>query len=345
MKNYLIIGQGIAGSALAYHLMKAGARVVIVDHHHHESSSVISTGILNPLSGKRFALTPEYEEHYTAALAFYADMEKLFSDKFFEAMPVIRLLRSKSEQGKLHRKMEEGNIADYVFKEYGPGHFAPVLPDDEGSVEIRRGGVCYTTRLMGVLKEYFIRKGCLVNERFYYDEIGFGADGVIYRDEEFDKVIFCEGYKAQFNPWFQHLTFNSLKGEVLRVRLGRREVPRQVIVRSNWLAPCASGVWAAGGSYISDELDGLPTAAGHEQIMEGLRSTVNAEIEVVSHHAAVRPFLNHQQPIAELHPRFPQMAVFNGLGTKGFLVAPRLAALFAQILLGGQVGAPDRQYA
>ena len=345
MKNYLIIGQGIAGSTLAYQLMKAGARVVIVDHHHHESSSVVSTGILNPLSGKRFSLTPEYEKYYTAAMDFYGDMEKLFSDKFFEPMPVIRLLRSKSEQNKLHRKMEEGGIADYVFKEYDPGHFHPLMPDETGSVEIRRGGVCHTTRLMGVLKEYFTRKGCLVNERFYYDDIGFGADGVIYRDEEFDKVIFCEGYKAQFNPWFQHLNFNSMKGEVLRVRLSGREVPRHVILRSTWLAPSTDGLWAAGGSHNCDELDGLPTAAGHDQIMEGLRSTLNAGAEVVSHHAAVRPFLNHQQPIAELHPRFPQMAVFNGLGTKGFLVAPRLAAWLAHGLMGGEVAASDRQYA
>ncbi len=344
MKNYLIIGQGIAGSTLAYQLMKAGARVVVVDHHHHESSSVISTGILNPLSGKRFALTPEYEEHYAAALEFYTDMEKLFAEKFFEAMPVIRLLRSKSEQGKLHKRIESGSVADYIFKEYGAGHFHPLLPDDMGSVEIRRGGVCRSTRLMEVLKEYFIRKKCLVNERFNYDEVGFGADGVIYRGEEFDKLIFCEGYKAQFNPWFQHLNFNSLKGEVLRVRLGRRDLPRQVVIRGSWLAPFADGVWAAGGSTAGDEMDGLPTAAGHEQIMEGLKTTVNAQVEVLSHHAAVRPFLNHQNPIAELHPRFPQMAVFNGLGSKGFLVAPRLAGLFAQALLAGRVDAGDRQF-
>lgn len=344
MKNYLIIGQGIAGSTLAYHLMKAGARVVIVDHHHHESSSVISAGILNPLSGKRFALTPGYDQFYASATEFYSDMEKLFSETFFEPMPVLRLLRSKSEGDKLQRKIEAGAIGEYIFKEYGPGHFQQLLSDEHGAVEIRRGGVCHTTRLIEVLKEYFTRKDCLVNERFYYDEIGFSADGAVYQGEEFDKVIFCEGYKAQFNPWFQHLNFKSVKGEVLRVRMNRRDLPRQVLLRGTWLTPSTADVWAAGGSTMTDELDGLPTAAGHDTIMEGLKSIVNAEAEVVHHQAAVRPFLNHQNPILEFHPRFPQMAIFNGLGSKGFLVAPGLAQQFAAAVTGEQPAAVNRQY-
>ncbi|MCA9393945.1 MAG: FAD-binding oxidoreductase [Candidatus Omnitrophica bacterium] len=344
MKNYLIIGQGIAGSSLAYHLLKAGARVVIVDHHHHESSSVVSTGILNPLSGKRFALTPGYDQYFAAATEFYADAAKLFSETFFEPMPVVRLLRSKSEGDKLQRKIETGEISDYIFKQYSPGHFQSLLCDDQGAVEIRHGGVCHTSRLMEVLKQYFIRKGCLVNERFYYDEIGFSADGAIYQGEEFDKVIFCEGYKAQFNPWFQHLNFKSIKGEVLRVRMGRRDISRRVLLRGTWLAPSTGDLWAAGGSAATDELDGLPTAAGHDTIMDGLKNIIHTDAEVLHHQAAVRPFLNHQNPIVELHPRFPQMAIFNGLGSKGFLVAPWLAKHFAANLTGEQQPAADRQY-
>lgn len=345
MKNYLIIGQGIAGSTLAYSLMKAGARVVIVDHHHHESSSVISTGVLNPLSGKRFALTSEYDQYYTQATHFYGDMEKLFSTKFLEPLPITRLLRSKSEQGKLHRKVEAGVIADYLEKENEPGTFPMQLKDEEGSVAIRRGAVCHTTLLMETLKDYFVRKGVLAGERFYYDDVGFSADGVVYREEEFEKIIFCEGYKAQYNPWFQHLNFNSMKGEVLKVRVSNREIQRQIILRSTWLAPSHDGLWAAGGSFNTGELDGLPTAAGHEQIMDGIQSMIQGSAEVASHHAAVRPFLNHQNPIAELHPRFPQMAIFNGLGSKGFLVAPRIAQSFAELLLNGEIAVPQQQYA
>ena len=57
-KKILIVGQGIAGSVLGWHLIKAGHAVLIVDRNHHESSSIISAGIINPITGQRLAVLP-----------------------------------------------------------------------------------------------------------------------------------------------------------------------------------------------------------------------------------------------------------------------------------------------
>ena len=54
---------------------------------------------------------------------------------------------------------------------------------------------------------------------------------------------------------------------------------------------------------------------------------------MIGHHAAVRPVVDAGFPVLGRHPRFQQLAYFNGLGSKGSLLAPffaeQLAACFA----------------
>ena len=57
IKNYTIIGQGLAGSILAYFLLKEGQNVQIFDNPSIPSSSKVAAGIYNPVTGKRLVKT------------------------------------------------------------------------------------------------------------------------------------------------------------------------------------------------------------------------------------------------------------------------------------------------
>ena len=57
----LIIGQGLAGSLLAWLLVRAGQRVCVIDDAHASSSSVVAAGLINPLAGMRFNRRPEMD--------------------------------------------------------------------------------------------------------------------------------------------------------------------------------------------------------------------------------------------------------------------------------------------
>ena len=54
--DYLIIGQGIAGTVLAYQLMDSGKKVCIINHQQAFQSSSVAAGMYNPVSGKRMVL-------------------------------------------------------------------------------------------------------------------------------------------------------------------------------------------------------------------------------------------------------------------------------------------------
>ena len=54
--NFLIIGQGLAGSLLAWELHKKGYSVAAVDEGLPNTSSKIAAGMFNPINTKRFTV-------------------------------------------------------------------------------------------------------------------------------------------------------------------------------------------------------------------------------------------------------------------------------------------------
>ena len=50
MYDFLIIGQGIAGTILSYYLEKRGYRICVIDNLDKKAPSQIASGIYNPIS-------------------------------------------------------------------------------------------------------------------------------------------------------------------------------------------------------------------------------------------------------------------------------------------------------
>ena len=57
MYDYLLIGQGIAGTALSYQLLKRGKNVLLIDKKRNDSSSRVAAGLFNPITGRRMIKT------------------------------------------------------------------------------------------------------------------------------------------------------------------------------------------------------------------------------------------------------------------------------------------------
>ncbi|MGZ5190825.1 MAG: FAD-dependent monooxygenase, partial [Flavisolibacter sp.] len=55
--DYLIIGQGICGTMLSWFLHKEGKTCIVIDDDNQNSSSKIAAGIINPVTGRRYAYT------------------------------------------------------------------------------------------------------------------------------------------------------------------------------------------------------------------------------------------------------------------------------------------------
>src|SRR4051812_31411651 len=98
MFNYIVVGQGIAGTMLSWSLMQQGQRVLVVDNYNPSSATNVSAGITNPITGRRFVKTWLIDEITPLINATYKQFEKQFSDQFFYPVSILKILDSVKAQ-------------------------------------------------------------------------------------------------------------------------------------------------------------------------------------------------------------------------------------------------------
>ena len=102
-----------------------------------------------------------------------------------------------------------------------------------------------------------------------------------------------------------------------------------------WLLPEGDGQVRLGATFDRQFADHAPTDSGKQRLLAALqqRETNPAPRRIVAHHSGIRPGTADRQPFIGLHPRLPQLAIFNGFGAKGSLQIPWYAQQFVGHLI------------
>ena len=85
--DFLIVGQGIAGTCIAHALLAKGKKVMVIDLPTKNQSSVVAGGICNPITGKHLSLTWEAEKIFRVLAPFYESIEKVLGRQVFYPLP------------------------------------------------------------------------------------------------------------------------------------------------------------------------------------------------------------------------------------------------------------------
>lgn len=327
----IIVGQGIAGTTLAWAMLEAGQRVLVVDAETPVSSSKIAAGLITPITGQRLALSWQVETFLPAARKFYARIETLTGAKFFHEREAIRLFASDDERQRWARRKHDPAFVQHLVVPQP----APLV--DPAQVEAAGGGFAMRTAQLDV-------PTYLAVSRAWFQ----GHDS--YEARPFDWaapwpesrwILACEGIAARENPHFAWIPFKAAKGEILTVKFAVPMPPRS-LHRGIWLAPTQdSTVFRVGSTYDWHQLDQTPTAVARAALEAKLRSLVHVPFTVIHHEAAVRPIIQESKALLGLHPVHERLGFFNGLGSKGSLHAPQFAQCFADYLLHGTALPPD----
>jgi len=332
----VVVGQGLAGTTLAWQLRRRGLRVLVIDRESGHASSRIAAGLITPVTGKRLAKSWRWDELFPVAEAFYRSVEAETGVRFFHLRPSLRLLASGAERDEL-RKRSPNILAGLVrHGEANPDWFKAPFGGFEMSAAARLDVCGY----LDASHQHFQRDGGYLVAEVEPGEVEATAGGVRLArlGIEARSLVFCRGFTTDSDPWFGDIRFNAAKGEILTLRIpGLRE--DRVIHRGIWLAPAGfaptdGDIFRAGATYTRDPLDSEPTAAGRNEIETRLREVLRLPFEVIDHHAAVRPVIDAGFPVVIRRAQFPQIAFFNGLGSKGSLLAPFFAAQLASLLAG-----------
>ncbi len=331
----VLVGQGLAGTTLAWQLRLRGQRVVVIDREPAVTSSRISAGLITPITGQRLVKTWRLDEFHPAAVGFYRRIEGLTATSFLHRRPTVRLFVSEEERALFATRRDRGEYTGLVAQREGIVS-ATSFVDSLGGFEMVDAGRLDVPAYLQTSRKVFSSNGeYLAGEIDVEQDLQLDMEGVVLPrlGIRAERLIFCQGFEASGNPWFRDVRFDATKGEILMLRIpGLGE--ERIVHRGVWIAPAGGDLYRAGATYERETLDCTPTTAGRDEVCERLAKLLRVPFEVVGHSAAVRPIVMGRHPVIGLHPEYEQLGMFNGLGSKGSLQAPLMAERFAGLLAG-----------
>ena len=331
MKNlpYIIVGQGLAGTMLALEMEKAGIPFQIVASPSKISASSVAAGIVNPLVFKRLTKSWMVDEALQFALDTYSALETRFSKKFFHPIDILKPL-SKQEFLLWNEKKESGGFDDYISN-IEKDKFQQGLHRFYGFGQVKSSGYLETSLFLKTLAKYFSNNGNLIQANFEYEDIRLEKEKVLWKGSEVAGIIFSKGFHSIYNPYFKFVEFAPSKGELLLINAP--ELPGNYIyTKKVYVLPVGRSVFKVGSTYNWDDLTDQPTNAGRESIEDRLQDLISVPYKVEQHWAGVRPTVKDRRPILGFHPEYPKLGMFNGLGTKGVLLAPYFAKEMVKLI-------------
>lgn len=319
--DYLIIGQGLAGTLLSYFLEEAGKKVLVIDQPDERSASQVAAGLINPVTGRRYVKSWRIDDLLPFAEKTYRAIEAKFNIPIYHPRNILRTLFNSREENDWLLRTGDPDYQDYLEDNAQLGPYAQHTVTAFGYGEVKQSAQVNLPLLIQSYRQHLLSKEQIRSEAFDYEAIEFAAESVRYQDISAQKIIFCEGHKAIHNPYFNYLPFRGAKGEVLIISIP--EINFEKILKHRiFIAPLGDDLYWIGSSYVWQYQDEQPTSQGKAFLMDRLTDVLKVPFEVIEHRSAIRPTVKDRRPFLGLHPEWPQLGIFNGLGTKGTSLGP-----------------------
>ncbi len=326
--DYLIIGQGLAGSLLAWELIQRNQKVLIVDNGK-KNASLVAAGLINPVTGMRFVKSSHVDQLLPVAMALYKNLSSFFHHIFYIQKPLLRILRDKKELFACQKRLNQSEYTPYLSSISRDTS----LPSQFGVLQQKQTGYLLTQPLLKSLKDFFISKNAYIQAEINYLEIHH-TPTLQWRHIQPKKIIFCEGFNAINNPWFSSLPFQLVKGEILTAR-SETKIQQNILNYGQWFIPLDAHQFRTGATFDRENINTTVTQNAKQTLLNSLKQAYPdlSVDEINSQDAGVRPTTLDKQPFTGSHPNYPTLVCFNGFGAKGSLQIPWHSQQLADNLL------------
>ena len=320
--DYIIVGLGLAGIAFCEQCLAAGKTFMVFDKGV-EGASRVAAGLYNPVILKRYSLPWKAVEQFDIAIPYFQNLEAKLDAQFMYPMAVRKVFHSVEDQNNWFAASDKQGLDRFVKTPLVKAESEFIdAPYNYG--EVAETGRIAITTLQEHYEKYLEEMSAFAKAEFNYTQLALTDAGVQYKDYEANHIVFAEGYGIKQNPYFNRLPLIGNKGEYIIIKAPKLKLTA-AIKTSFFVVPLGEDLYKVGATYNWTDKDWESTKEAREELEDKFKTLINVPYELVSEQAGVRPTTGDRRPLLGTHPKFKQLAVLNGLGTRGIMAGPLLA--------------------
>lgn len=327
--EYLIVGQGLAGTMLAFEMLERNMSFHVLSSPYKSRASMVAAGMVNPLVHKRLIKSWMVDALLPQMINRYRGLERLLNNDFYFERKILKPLSDQElllwEKKKSYPDFQAYISAILKTVDVNGLKEAAAYGEVTGAGYLNLSAFLHSAEVF-LRERQLLSEGLLTNADFNFEKAYFEVDDIRAR-----KIIFCEGYHLTKNPLFDFVKMNPAKGEVLLIHAPSLSED-YILNKQVFVLPVGNQLFKVGSTYEWENLNETPTLAGKESIIARLENLIRVDYEIKEHWAGVRPTISDRRPVLGRHPQFSNLFVFNGMGTKGVMLAPQMASLFCDSL-------------
>ena len=156
-----------------------------------------------------------------------------------------------------------------------------------------------------------------------------------YNDIQAKHVVLCQGTEGANNKLFNYLPLIPNKGELLTIETNH--LPQVMLSKGIFTFPVKEKIFTLGATYSHTDYSETTTTAAKKELlsqMEKIKPLV--DLRIIDHKYGFRPTTTDRKPLLGQHPTLDNLYIFNGMGSKGVLIAPLIAKELHQHIVNKQ---------
>ena len=326
--DFIIVGQGIAGTCFAFELIKKNKTFIIVDEYVPNTSSRIALGVYNPLILKWFTKPWRIDDQLDYFYVFYNEINTFLHNKFFNDIGIYKHLNTPYDQNNWLTKNTSSGRHLYMSSKLVSINNEGLINKDFYGV-VKSAGRLNIQLLLKAFRDYVKQRNQIIEEKFDYKKLIIEESSFIFNGIIAKHIIFCEGYAIKNNPYFNNLNLNPTKGEIITIYCKGLNL-KEIIHAGLLFIPLGGDHYSIGATYHWEPFKTIPTIAAKKKIIKKLDSIINRPYSIINHVAGVRPSTKDRRPLLGSHKEYNNMHILNGLGTRGVLLAPYLSKVLIE---------------
>nr|WP_321450381.1 FAD-binding oxidoreductase [uncultured Carboxylicivirga sp.] len=324
--DVLIIGQGLAGTILSYQLVKNNIKHLVIDIPLSNTATKVAAGLINPIGIKRMVKSWNVDILLPYAKEFYSEMESFLKHRFFYPSVMDKIYGETDLDFWTHR-YQKAQLHAYIETNPTSQPLPKEIKTPYGFGRITNGARLDMQELQKAYRSFLTSSNLLIEDEFTESDLRSNNNIIEWKGIRANKIIFCRGEADSRISIFNTLNFRNTKGELLDVEIPTLKL-NNILLKGLFVLPLEKHHFKIGATFQHQWNDLLPTPSKNEELLAKWALISDLPIILRKQLTGIRPTMHDRRPVIGFLPHQTNIGIFNGLGSRGGLLAPYLAHQF-----------------